>query len=190
MLQAEAQWLTASRDLYLAIVRENPDLRIERRSNGALTVVPPTGGDAGRRNVEPTVQLALWNRGRDDAGVVFDSSTGFDLPDGSTLSPDAAWISAERWNALTAAEQRRFPPLCPDFVAELLSPSDDLIATRSKLRDFIRNGAQLGWLIDPRRRVVEIYRPGREAETLQNPQLLDAGDPLTGFVLNASALLD
>src|SRR5580704_12157390 len=109
MLQTEAQWLTASRDLYLAIVRENPDLRIERRSNGALTLVPPTGGDAGRRNVELTVQLALWNRGRDDAGAVFDSSTGFDLPDGSTLSPDAAWVSAERWNALTAAEQQRFP---------------------------------------------------------------------------------
>src|SRR5581483_11810140 len=93
-------------------------------------------------------QLEAWNK-RLRAGVVFDSSAGFRLPNGATRAPDAAWVAISRWRALSQAQRRGFAPLCPDFVIELLSPSDDLDETRAKLAEYIENGAKLGWLIDP-----------------------------------------
>jgi len=188
MVLADTPRLTVSRELYLAIIRENPNLPIERRRDGTLIVMPATGSDASRRNAEITVQLGTWNRGR--GGVVFDSSGGFDLPDGSTLSPDAAWVPRSRWSGLTEEERRRFSPLCPDFVVELLSPSDNLNEARDKLADFIRNGAQLGWLIDPFRKAVEIYRTGREPEIRENPRSVDGEGILPGFVLDLTAVFD
>jgi len=182
MVQTETPRISGSRNLYLAIVRENPNLRIERRRDGTLIVVPPTGGEGSRVNAEITAQLVVWNRGRD--GIVFDSSGGFDLPDGSTYSPDAAWIPLSRWSALTAEQRPGFTPLCPDFVLELLSPSDSLIETREKLSQFIANGARLGWLIDPFRKVVEIYRPGGAPEMRANPVAVDGEDVLLGFTLD------
>jgi Uma2 family endonuclease len=186
MVQVDSPRLTVSRDLYLAILRENPSVCIERRSDGTLIVTPPTGGARSRQNSQINRQLGNWAEG--GGGVVFDSNAGFELPDGSTLSPDAAWLPERRWAALSADEQRRFPPLCPDFVVELLSPSDSLREARDKLEAFMRNGARLGWLIDPFRRIVEVYRAGRDVEVLSDPQSLDGGGVLPGFVLDLSRI--
>jgi Uma2 family endonuclease len=115
--------------------------------------------------------------------MVFDSSTGFKLPNGADRSPDVAWIPLARWNALTAQQQQKFLPLCPDFVIELVSPSDSLTATRQKMQEYIDNGTRLGWLCDRHSRIVEIYRPGKEVEILALPATLSGEDILPGFVL-------
>jgi Uma2 family endonuclease len=182
MLEVDTARLVGSRELYLAIIRENPELRIERWADGTLVLMPPTGSETSRQNAEIVAQLASWNRAR--AGVVFDSSGGFDLPDGSTLSTDAAWITGERWSRLTVEQRQAFSPLSPDFVVELVSRSDRVSAARNKVADFIANGSRLAWLIDPLRRVVEVHRPGRAPEILANPRFVDGEDVLPGFVLD------
>jgi Uma2 family endonuclease len=121
-------------------------------------------------------------------GVVFDSSTGFTLPNGAKRSPNAAWCPRTRWEALTREQRRRFPPLCPDFVVELRSPSDPLEALQEKLEEYITNGSQLGWLLDPEERKFYIYRPGSDVVCLENPESV-SGDPvLPGFVLDLATI--
>ena len=161
---------------------DNPDLRMERTARGELIVMAPAGSETGFRNADLSGQLWAWNR---DAklGYCFDSSAGYKLPDGSTLSPDASWIAKERWEAVPAESKEKFAPICPDFVAELMSPSDELPKVRDKLRDFVNQGARLGWLIAPKTGLVEIYRPGRPVEALTRPHSLDGEDVLPGFVL-------
>jgi Uma2 family endonuclease len=160
----------------------NGDLRIERDVNGELIVMTPAGSESGGLNMEISTDLNIWARA-DGRGKAFDSSTGFTLPDGSMRNPDSAWLLFERWNALTRADQRRFAPVCPDFVIELRSPSDGLEALRSKMAMWIKNGAQVGWLIDPERKVVEVYRAGQAVEVLEGPETVVGDGPVAGLVL-------
>jgi Uma2 family endonuclease len=177
-------------DLFRKICAANPELRLERTAEGNLEMMYPAGGESSRQNFTLAMRLGVWNEGRgDDAGVCFDSSAGFKLPSGATRGPDASWIARDRWLALTPEQRRVFPPICPDFVAELRSPSDSKRKLRDKLREYLANGARLGWLIDPLDGTVEISRPGQEPETLTRPERLDGGEVLPGFVLDLRGIL-
>jgi len=178
-------------DLLWKICAANPELRIERTARGDLEIMYPANSDTGYRNNELSYQLTHWSKTKGRGlGVCFDSSSGFTLPNGAERSPDAAWIARERWERLQPEQQRSFAPICPDFVAELRSPSDSKRKLRDKMTEYIANGARLGWLIDPLVGTVEIYRPGREVETLTKPAHIEGGDVLPGFVLDLSELLD
>jgi Uma2 family endonuclease len=160
----------------------NPELRIERNVSGKVIVMPPAFSDTGNRNFKIAVQLGNWAE-QDGTGETFDSSAGFTLPNGATRSPDASWIKLERWNALSEEQKASFAPICPDFVIELRSKSDRLNELQSKMQEYIDNGALLGWLIDRKNRKVHIYRPNREPETLDNPEIVSGEPVLPGFVL-------
>ncbi|MFB2918779.1 Uma2 family endonuclease [Aerosakkonema funiforme] len=172
---------------FFQLCQDNRDLRFERNANGELIIMPPTGGETGNRNGRLTQQLFNWTD-VDGTGIAFDSSTGFTLPNGADRSPDAAWIPLERWNALNNEQQKKFLPLCPDFVVELLSPSDSLSATQQKMQEYMDNGTRLGWLIVRSSRRVEIYRQGQEVEILESPVSLSGEDILPGFVLNLESI--
>jgi Uma2 family endonuclease len=172
---------------FAALARQNPDLRLERTAEGDVLVMPPTGGETGNRNAGITAQLWTWAV-RDGTGAAFDSSTGFVLPNGATRSPDAAWVAVARLRALTAEQRERFLPLCPDFVIELRSPSDSLVATQAKLEEYLANGARLGWLLDVPNRHVYIYRPGKSPDRLDAPATLSADPELPGFVLDLALI--
>jgi Uma2 family endonuclease len=170
-------------DKFVEMVAANKDLRLELSSQGELSIMSPTGGETGNRNFEMCLDLGYWNR-QNGLGKAFDSSTGFKLPNGATRSPDVSWIKIERWNALTPEQRKKFLPLCPDFVIELVSESDDLADTQAKMREYIANGLRLGWLINPKSQQVEIYRQNQEMEVLQSPTSLSGEDVLPGFILD------
>jgi Uma2 family endonuclease len=161
----------------------NPELKFERTPTGELVIMSPTGGETGKRNVELAADFVFWNR-QTKLGVVFDSSTCFRLPQGGDRSPDVSWVKRSRWDTLTPEQQRKFPPICPDFVLELLSPTDNLKTTQAKMQEYLSNGIRLGWLIDPQDRQVEIYRPGQSVEILQAPAVLSGESILPEFTLN------
>ena len=144
---------------------------------------PPQDSETGNRNLDIEGQLWLWNR-QTKLGVAFNSSSGFHLPNGAFRSSDAAWIKLERWEALTPEEQEGFAPICPDFVVELRSKSDNMEPLRGKMREYLANQALLGWLIDRKNRKVEIYRQGRDVEVLDNPTTLSGENVLPGFILD------
>ena len=163
------------------------EARLELTASGELIIMSPTGGTAGRKNRRLTQQLGNWTD-KDGTGEAFDSSTIFILPNGARRSPDASWIKLERWNKLTTEQQDGFPPIAPDFVMELVSPSDlknqryqDL---QSKMQEYIDNGVKLGWLIEPKSKTVEIYRQDQLPEVLDNPKSLSGEDILPGFILD------
>lgn len=165
----------------------NKDWDIERSQEGEIIIMPPTGGESGHSNFSLTGKFAYWAE-KDGTGVGFDSSTNFVLPNKAVRGPDLAWVKRERWESLTAEERRKFPPLCPDFVVELRSPSDSLKALKEKMEEYIANGAQLGWLIDPLQKKVYVYCPGIEVECLENPVSV-SGDPLLpGFKLELQSI--
>jgi Uma2 family endonuclease len=166
----------------------NPDLRLERTAGGELIAMAPAGSESGGRNASLVAQLYMWSA-RDGTGKAFDSSAGFTLPNGAIRSPDASWLRKERWDALTAEEKRGFAPICPDFVAELRSPSDRIDLVREKLVEYLANGARLGWLIDPLEGVVEVYRPGGSVERLVKPAEVSGEAVLPGFMLNLQGIL-
>jgi Uma2 family endonuclease len=172
-----------SDEQFYQLCRRNPDLRFERSATGELIIMSPTGSDTGNRNSEMNADLVNWNR-RTKLGYVFDSSSGFKLPNNANRAPDLSWIRKDRYEALSKADRARFAPICPDFVMELMSPSDELKVVQAKMREYIANGAQLGWLINPEAKQVEIYRPGQEMELLEAPQTLSGEDVLPGFELN------
>jgi Uma2 family endonuclease len=161
----------------------NRDWRIEQTARGELVIMPPTGGGTGNRNAELTFQLQLWAR-QDQTGLVFDSSTGFRLLNGAVRAPDAAWVQRSRLTGLTERQKERFLPLCPDFVIELRSPSDGLSAVQDKMQEYVDNGAQLGWLIDPLEYHVHVYRPRHPPQRLDNPSTISGDLLLPGLVLN------
>src|SRR6266545_2484115 len=162
--------------------RMNRELRVERTREGELIIMPPTGGETGRRNFNLTVAFGNWAR-KDATGIGFDSSTGFILPSGAERSPDVAWVRKARWDALTPEQRQRFVPLCPDFVIELRSRSDALPDLQAKMEEYIECGPEQGWLIDPERRQVHIYRSGGAVEVLDDPATVSAEPLLRGFVL-------
>ncbi|MBW4613491.1 MAG: Uma2 family endonuclease [Desmonostoc vinosum HA7617-LM4] len=172
---------------FYQLCRENPDVKFERNADGELLIMSPTGGETGNRNSEINADFVFWNR-RTQLGICFDSSTCFKLPNGANRSPDVAWIRKDRWDALTPAEKEKFPPIAPDFVLELMSPSDSLRETQAKMREYIDNGVKLGWLINPQMRQVEIYRLGKPVEVLASPRELSGEDVLPGFILNLQIL--
>jgi Uma2 family endonuclease len=177
--------LQVTPEQFAALALANRDLRLERTARGELIVNPPTGWETGNRNVKISYFLVRWIEEEGGTGLPFDSSTGFILPNGATRSPDTSWVSQERWDALTPEQKAEtFAPICPDFVVELRSTSDHLQPLREKMQEYLKNGARLGWLIDPGRKHVEVCRLGREAEVLNNPVELSGEDVLPGFVLN------
>ena len=175
-------------DQFFEFCRLNRELRIERTAQGGFLIMSPAGGDTSAKNAELAIQLGLWAK-RDGTGQTFDSSGGFLLPNGAVLSPDASWVRHDRLSALTAEERAKFPPLCPDFVIELRSPTDGLSALQDKMREYIENGAQLGWLIDPLGDQVFVYRPGAPVEHLEDPDSVSADPLLPGFRLNMDEIL-
>ncbi len=164
----------------------NRDLRIERNKFGEISIMSPTGGTTGNRSGSIFGELYIWSN-QDGTGICFDSSTGFKLSTGADRSPDAAWMKLERWNSLSEEQQEKFAPICPDFVVELRSPSDNLKPLQEKMAEYMSEpGIQLGWLIDRKNRKVYIYRPGLPEECLDNPATVSADPVLPGFILNMS----
>jgi Uma2 family endonuclease len=148
--------LQVTPEQFAALAAANGDLRLERTATGELIVNPPTGSESGKRNLSISGQLNNWYEVNEMLGEAFDSSTGFELPNGANRSPDASWVRKERWESLTLKQRKGFAPLCPDFVVELRSETDTLKGLRDKMQEYMNNGAQLGWLIDPKNRRVEI----------------------------------
>lgn len=176
--------LHVTHEQFEVLRRANRDLRLERTARGELIVNPPTGGSSGRRNRSITGQLDRWFEENEELGEAFDSSTGFKLPNGAERSPDASWVSRERWDALTKEQQEGIIPLCPDFVLELRSKSDNLRPLQDKMQEYIHNDARLGFLIDPQNKRVEVYRRGQAVQILDNPVEVSGEDVLPGFVLD------
>ncbi len=170
------------------ICQANQDLKLERTAKGDLVIMALTGGDTGRRNIKLSARLENWSD-ESNLGVAFDSSTGFRLPNGAIRSPDAAWVRLDRWQALTSEQRQKFVPLCPDFVVELASPSDEVEDIREKMQEYLANGLQLGWLIAPATQTVEIYRPNQPIEILNQPATLSGENILPEFVLNLTGIL-
>jgi Uma2 family endonuclease len=175
-------------DQFFQMCQKNRDYRFERTASGEILIMPPTGSDTSNRNFDLVVELGIWNK-KTKLGKGFDSSTGFTLPNGAERSPDASWVKLERWNALTPEQQEKFAPICPDFVVELRSVSDSLKDLQDKMREYIENGAQLGWLIDRKNKLVEIYRPDKDVEILDKPTNLSGEHVLPGFVLNLQQIM-
>jgi Uma2 family endonuclease len=165
----------------------NRNLKFERNAQGDLIIMPPTGGNTGNRNAGLTAKLWLWNE-KTKLGVAFDSSTGFKLPNGADRSPDAAWVRLDRWNALSLDQQDKFIPLCPDFVVELMSPSDQRSNLQSKMQEYQDNGVRLGILIDRPAKQVEIYRIGKAVEIYDRPETISGEEVLPEFVLQMSSI--
>ena len=176
-----------SDEQFTELCRRNPDLRIELTGEGDLIIMPPTGGKTGARNFYLTGKFSVWVE-KDATGRGFDSSTEFTLPNGAKRSPDVSWVRLERWNALSDEEQEEFPPLCPDFVIELRSRSDRLKELQLKMEEYMANGAELGWLIDPFDRKIYVYRPRTLVEVLDNPGEISGEPLLKGFVLDVQSL--
>ena len=170
---------------FFEFCRINRDLRIERNKYGEISIMPPTGSETGNRNFNIAGQLWVWSE-KDGTGICFDSSTGFKLSTGAERSPDASWMKLERWNHLSEEEQQKFAPICPDFVIELRSASDNLKPLQEKMEEYMQEpGIRLGWLIDRKNKRVYVYRP-QSVECLENPDSVSGEDVLPGFVLNMS----
>lgn len=172
-----------TREQFYKLCETNPGLKLERNAQGELIVMPPTGGETGRSNSSINAQVYIWNE-KKQLGEVFDSSTGFTLPSGADRSPDVSWVEKSRWDGLTKEQKEKFIPLCPDFVIEIMSPSDNLKKLQNKMEEYIENGCSLGWLIKRKKQEVETYRPGKNVEVLKLPKTLSGEDILPGFVLN------
>lgn len=175
--------LKLTNEQFEQLAAANQDLSLELTAKGELIIMPPTGGETGERNFEISGQFWYWNR-QNYLGKAFDSSTGFRLPNGATRSPDLAWITIEKWEKLTLEQKKKFLPLCPDFAIELVSETDEVTDTQIKMQEYINNGLRLGWLINPKTRTVEIYRPNQTVEVLNSPPTLSGENVLPGFVLN------
>ncbi|ELR97495.1 Uma2 family endonuclease [Gloeocapsa sp. PCC 73106] len=168
---------------FYQLCRKNPDVKLERNAQGEIIIMPPTGGETGKLNAKLISRFVVWNE-QTQLGEVFDSSTCFKFPNGANRSPDVSWIKQERWNILTPEEKEKFPPIVPDFVLELMSPSDHLSQTQRKMEEYIEQGVKLGWLINRKNRQVEIYRSERDVEIVESPTMLAGEDILSGFVLD------
>jgi Uma2 family endonuclease len=167
---------------FSALVADHPNLRFEMNADGELIVMPPNKSKTGARNNEIAFQLTLWARS-DGRGTVFDSSTGFVLPNGARRSPDVSWVANTRIEKLDSDQRENYFHLCPDFVIELRSQTDRLPVIREKMREYIENGAALGWMIDPERRAVEVFRPGAAPEIRENSTEIPGEAPVQTFLL-------
>lgn len=174
---------------FAAFCAENRDLRIEMTKEGEMIIMLPVNSESSRLNFKLIGRFAAWAE-NNETGIGFESSAGFTLPNGAERSPDISWIRRERWEALTEEEQQDFAPICPDFVVELRSKSDRLKTLKRKMEEYIENGAELGWLIDPKKKKVHIYRPGVPAEVLDKPKEISGEPLLKGFTLKLEGIID
>jgi Uma2 family endonuclease len=171
-----------SDDELIAFSRAHEPYRIEKNPQGEIIVMTPVGRRGGKRELYLALQLESWAE-IDGRGEVDGSNTGWNLPDKSTLSPDASWTSKDRLTGFSAEQLERYLPLCPEFIVEVRSQSDPIKTVQDKMDLWMVNGAKLGWLIDPYTAVVYIYRPGQHPETLHKPDVLEGEGPIVGFRL-------
>ena len=178
----------SDRDLEL-LSSNNPDTRFETDCHGNLISMSPTGSETSHKNSDLLIQIGIWNK-QHKQGTVFDSSGGFKLSNGAIRSPDVSWVKTETWNSLSKQQRRKFAPINPDFVLELMSPTDDLDETQKKMQEYINCGVRLGWLINPDDKQVEIYRQGKETEILESPQTLSGEEVMPNLIVDLSEILD
>jgi len=172
-----------TQDQFFEFCQQNSDKRLERTADGELIILAPSGGEAGFQDMEVSWQLNNWAKSI-GKGKVTGSSGGFILPNGANRAADAAWVTPEQLTMLTPEQMKKFLPICPFFLIEVMSPSDTLAKLQKKMQEYLANGCQLGWLIDPGMKKVHVCRPEQEVQILDNPLTL-AGDPeLPGFVLD------
>ena len=176
-----------SEDEFYAFCQQNCDQKFERRADGTIELMALTGGESGRRNSELTTDLTIWNR-QHRLGQVFDSSTGFRLPNGAVRSPDAAWVSQAAWEVLTPEQRRKHVPLCPDFAVELLSETDSVSDIVGKMQEYLNNGLRLGWLIDSRTETARVFRADGSVEVKSFADTLSGEEVLPGFAFPLAAL--
>ncbi len=174
---------TLTREQFYLLCQNNPDLQLERNPQGELIIMSPVGGESGKKESSLNFQISLWNY-QTNSGVVFSSSTMFNLPGGGSRSPDVAWVSLEKWDSLTPEDREKFLPICPDFVIELRSKTDRLKPLQDKMQEYLASGLLSGWLINPKSRQVEIYRQGQSVEILAMPTVLSGEDVLPGLTVN------
>lgn len=173
---------------FFELCQANSEAKLERTKDGEIIIMPPTGGFTGKINKNILFDLEVWNR-KAKLGETFDSSTGFNLPNGATRSPDASWVAQNRWDALSEAEKKQFPPLCPDFVIELMSETDSLVRAKKKMEEWLENGARLGWLFFPNDEKAFIYRPSKPTEEIIDyRRTLSGEDVLPGFSFDLNIL--
>jgi Uma2 family endonuclease len=165
------------------------DLRIEMTKEGQMIIMMPVGSEGSHRNFNLTAAFGAWAQ-TDQTGLGFASSGGFRLPSKAKRSPDASWVKRERWEVLSPIERKKFAPLCPDFVVELRSETDRLNKLQAKMEEYIENGAQLGWLIDPIEKKIHVYRPGAPVEILDNPAEVSGEPLLPGFTLKLAGIIE
>ena len=176
-------------DQFAEFCAEHPDYFIEMTADGEILIMPPNYSLTGAQCAEILGQLRDWNRWH-KSGIVTDGTSGFVLPSGARRSPDAAWTAKARLDAMDAAFIRKFWHVCPDFLIEVRSQTDRLPKLLAKMREWMENGAQLGWLIDPERRAVEVYRPHRDPETIENAASVTREGPVASFVLDLLPVWD
>jgi Uma2 family endonuclease len=179
--------VTLSDEELMRFSEDNKPYKIERNNRGEITIMTPVGGIGSAHEEYVSGEFYIWTK-RDGTGKGFSPSAGFNLPDGSCLSPDVAWMTLDRWTSLTVKQQTGFPPLCPDFVIEVRSATDPRQMVEAKMQLWMNNGARLAWLVDPIDENVTVYRPGYAPETLDHPRLIAATAPVEGFVLDCSLL--
>ncbi len=182
------QTFSLNDEQFETICNNNKTLKFERNSKGELIIMSLTGGETGRRNLKLCARFDNWNSQK-NLGVGFDSSTGFKLPSGAIRSPDLAYITKERWNNLTPIQKKKYVPLCPDFLVELKSASDEIEDLQRKMQEYLENGLKLGWLIDPESQNIYIYKPHQSVIILNNPQTISGEDILPDFVLDLTGIL-
>jgi len=173
---------------FAKICQQNRELRFEMSKEGEISAMPPVHADTSEKNADVVIQLGNWAK-KDKSGKVYESSGGFVLPNGAVRSPDACWINKERLEKLIEKERRGFINICPDFVIELRSASDSLPQLKTKMLEYVENGAKLGWLIDAGKKRIYVYRQNKDVEILENPQTLSGENVLQGFNLDLSEIL-
>jgi Uma2 family endonuclease len=172
-----------TQDQFFDFCQQNPDKRFERTAEGELIIMAPCGLDAGFQEAEVCIQLGVRAKAVGQ-GKAVGANAGFILPNGANRAPDAAWLSPEQLASLTPEQRRKFPPLCPFFLIEVRSPSDVLKKLQEKMDEYMANGCELGWLIDPDSKRVHVYRPAQPVQVLNNPQTVSGAPELPGFVLD------
>ena len=176
-------------DQFFEFCQLNDNLKIERLATGEIIIMGLTGGETGINNSELIIELGIWNRIK-KRGKVFDSSTGFKLPNGATYSPDVAWIPIERWNALDKKQRKKFVPFAPDFLCELLSNTNQRSLVQSKMEEFMENGSRLGWLVDPFKKLTLVYRPSIEVIAIPFDQAIYGGQVLEGLKILMAEIME
>jgi Uma2 family endonuclease len=174
---------TLTIEQFYLLCQNNPDLQLERNPQGELIIMSPSSGEKGIKEANLLFQIGIWNR-QTNLGIVFSSSTMFNLPGGGSRSPDVAWVSLEKWESLTPEQREKFLPICPDFVIELRSKTDRLKPLQDKMQEYLASGLSLGWLINPQDGQVEIYRQDKPVEILAMPTVLSGEEVLPGLSVN------